>query len=413
MTSSEQHICTICHDEGIYNRAVTWCTECEVFFCGDCEKPHAKFKLSEKHKTMTSDDYQKLHTFLQAMNFQCREHKKKYELYCSFHASPCCVQCITDTHQICHELKPLSHILKQVKLSASVQLLEKDLKNVNGKLVRTITYLKTRISTNNIQKTKAVEKIRHMRKSIDDFLTKLEQQILDDLESKYSKLKSKLVNLVQQMENQTSKLNQMQIEFTKMTQYATEPKTYVIMKDVEKMTFRTLTIPNDLKVLNLSACVALPNSEVIILDFTKYQLLLFGNDGIFIRKVILFSAGPDDACFVRNNIVAVTLGPTNQTALVDVEKNQIIENIRLSHYCRGVASDGKVLIISCGMASTIVNLKDMSHTILYEVQTSRISIFQGHMVLFGLKAKLVATKVPENYSGHLCPMTLKIHEDLQ
>lgn len=64
---------------------------------------------------------------------------------------------------------------------------------------------------------------------------------------------------------------------------------------------------------------------------------------------------------------------------MDVEKNQIIENIRLSHYCRGVASDGKVLIISCGMASTIVNLKDMSHTILYGVQTSRISIFQGHI----------------------------------
>ncbi|VDI48092.1 Hypothetical predicted protein [Mytilus galloprovincialis] len=132
-----------------------------------------------------------------------------------------------------------------------------------------------------------------MRKSIDDFLTKLEQQILDDLESKHSKFKSKLVNLVQQMEKQTS---------------------------------------------------------------------------------------PDDGCFVRNNIVAVTLGPTNETALVDVEKNQIIENISLSHYCRGVASDGKVLIISCGIASTmIVNLKDMSHTILYGVQTSRISIFQGHI----------------------------------
>ncbi|CAG2256474.1 unnamed protein product [Mytilus edulis] len=150
---------------------------------------------------MSAEDYQKLPTFMQEISSQCRDHKKKYELYCSFHACPCCVQCVTDKHKKCQEMKPLSDILQQVKSSASVQLFEKDLKNVKKTWLSHKTY-KTRISTINTQKTKAVEEIQYMRKSINDYLNKLEQDILTDLESKHSKLKSNMASLVQQMEQQ-------------------------------------------------------------------------------------------------------------------------------------------------------------------------------------------------------------------
>ncbi|VDI48093.1 Hypothetical predicted protein [Mytilus galloprovincialis] len=125
MASSEQHICTICNDDGVSNLAVSWCTECEVFLCGDCEKPHSKSRLSRNHKTMSAEDYQKLPTFIQEISSKCRDHKKKFELYCSYHVCPCCVQCVTDKHKKCQEMKTLSGVLQQVKSSASVQLLEK------------------------------------------------------------------------------------------------------------------------------------------------------------------------------------------------------------------------------------------------------------------------------------------------
>ncbi|CAC5391084.1 unnamed protein product [Mytilus coruscus] len=453
MASTEQHICTTCHDDGISNRAVSWCTECKVFFCGDCEKPHSKSRLSKNHKNMSAEDYHRLPTFMQEISIQCRDHKKKFEFYCSFHGCPCCVQCTTDKHQKCQEMKPLSDVLKQVKSSASVQLLEKDLNNVKGNLDNTISYLKTSISTSNIQKSKAVEEIKKMRKSIDDFLTKLEHEILDDLESKHSKLKSKMVILVQQMEQRASKINQMQRELTKMTLYATELQMYIGLIEIEKVTsqamkyiddleredhfserklevkissglqsilqdvksfgdininttpstlhmkagrkdqaqhlvknipgieqvkpslLRTVTFPKDIKSSYIWACVALPDGKFVILDISKYQLLLFSNDGIFIRKVISFSASSVDACFVRNYTVAVTLGTQHQTALVDLEKGSIIQYIKISNYCNGVASNGQMLVISCVNESTIVNLNDMSHTILKGVKASRISFF--------------------------------------
>ncbi|XP_071160744.1 uncharacterized protein [Mytilus edulis] len=128
--STEQPICTICDDDRISKTAVTWCTECEVFFCGKCEKPHRKSRLSKDHKTMSAEDYHQLPTFIVEISSQCREHQEKFERYCPFHACLCCVQYITDKHQKCQDIKPSSVILNQAKSSASVPLFEKDLKNL-------------------------------------------------------------------------------------------------------------------------------------------------------------------------------------------------------------------------------------------------------------------------------------------
>ncbi|XP_071138232.1 E3 ubiquitin-protein ligase TRIM71-like [Mytilus edulis] len=461
MASSFKHLCTICHDDGISNRAVTWCTECEVLFCEDCEKPHSKSRLSKTHKTLPAEHYHQLPTFMQEISSQCKDHNMKFELYCSFHTCPCCVQCVSDIHQKCQDLKALSDVLRHVKASASVQLLEKDLKDVKENLDTTIKYMKTRISTINTQKKIAVEEIRSMGKSINDYLTKLEQDILNDLESKHKKLILDMATILQQMEEQASQINQMQSQFSKMTQYSTELQMFIGLREVEKTTSQTakyiedleigdhfieknlqvnissalqsilrdvksfgdinidtnsstlqikagrkkqaqdlilkvpgikqikpslltrLAIPKDMMYLRIYACRILPDGKFIILDGRKNQLLLFGKDGTFIRIVATFSESPFDACFVRSNTVAVTLGLVHQTPLVDIEKNKskIIQTIKLSHFCYGVASDGKNLVISSNNRHiTTVNLDDMSHTIIERMEgVGRISLFQGNI----------------------------------
>ncbi|VDI61712.1 Hypothetical predicted protein [Mytilus galloprovincialis] len=312
------------------------------------------------------------------------------------------------------------------------------------------------MNTSNSQKTKAAEQIRSMRKSIDDFLNKLEQKILDDLESKHSQLKSKMNTLLQQVKTQANQISQLQSEFSKMTQYATELQTYVGLREIEKTTsqaakyidelksgdnfeeknlevnispalqsilqevkyfgniiintrqstlqikpgrkdqaqnlvpaiprieeikpamLRTLTIPEDMKSEFTPVCRILPDGKYLIIQ--SYALLLFGNDGIFERKVLTFTEYISDACYVTNNTVAVALGVINKTVLVDLKKNQIIQTIKLSHDCSGVASDGKILAVRCNQKSTcIVNLNDMSQAILEEVGATHISLFGGNI----------------------------------
>ncbi|CAC5391104.1 unnamed protein product [Mytilus coruscus] len=449
MSSSAKHICTICHYDDISKAEVTWCKECEVFFCGDCEKPHKKLRVTMLHKTMSSQDCQKLPTFMQEISSQCRDHNKKFERYCVSHACPCCDQCITDKHQNCRDIEALLDNNKQVKVSV-----ENELKEVNDDLDKAITYLKTRIRTIDTQKTETFEQIRYFRKLIDDYLNKIEQKILNDLDSKHSELKLNMASIVLQMEQRLSKIEQMQSEYTKMTQYATELQKYIGLREIKKTTsqtskyiedlesgdhfieknlevnissalqsilqdvksfgdihinttsfilklkagkkdqakcipvidqikpnlFKRLTIPQSMKCLNIMACLVLPDDKVIILDYNKKQLLLFSNDGM--RKVFTFREYPLDACFVRNNTVAVILGSANQAGLVDVELNTIIQIVEISHYCYGVASDGRNLIISSNKYKiTKVNLDDMSQTIFEKgvEELYYISLFQGNI----------------------------------
>ncbi|CAG2225727.1 unnamed protein product [Mytilus edulis] len=296
-----------------------------------------------------------------------------------------------------------------------------------------------------------------MKKSIVDYLNKLEQQIIDELGSKHEKLVSNMDTIVKQMEQRASQIGQMQNDFIQMTQYATELQMYVglneietftsesakyietlesgnlfddknievnisshlqsILRDVESFgdinisstfsTFRVktgrkdqaqhlvsnthgveqirpsmlrqLTIPEDMKYLNILACLVLFDGQIIILEKNKKQLLLFRNDGILIGEVVTFSQYPCDVCLVRNNTVAVTLEIGNETALVDVEKDEILKLIRISHSCKEVASDGQIMVVCNEKTSTVVNLNDMSQTILGVVVGRHISLLKGNI----------------------------------
>ncbi|CAG2236802.1 unnamed protein product [Mytilus edulis] len=210
-----------------------------------------------------------------------------------------------------------------------------------------------------------------MRKSIDDFLNKLEQEILNDLDSKQSKLKSKMNTLLQQLKTQANQMSQLQSEFSKM-QYSTKLQTYVGLREIEKTTseaakhledlksggpldevnleltisselqsilkdvksfgdinintspftlqlkavrkdqaqylvhatptieqikpsfLRQLTIPEDRKTISIKACRILPDGKYFIIDNSckdnhdNSKLLLFSNDGMFMREVVKF-----------------------------------------------------------------------------------------------------------------------------
>ncbi|VDI18268.1 Hypothetical predicted protein [Mytilus galloprovincialis] len=293
-------------------------------------------------------------------------------------------------------MKPLSDILKQFKSSASVQLLELDLKDIQEDFKNIKRYLKQRLSVCDIEKTKAMEEILSMRKSIDDYLNRLEKELYTDLESKHLDMKTKMKNLRHQIKQHAIHIDQRQEEFFKMKQYANELQMYVGLREIEKsvsearqyidglqtrgylneenievdisstiksivqediqlfgkicissrpytlqlkagrrdqaqylasnypgmeqikpLFIRTLKIPENMISLQICACVILPDGKFGILDFTGKRLLLFSNEGIFMREVMKFERNPWNLCFVKDNTVAVALGLAGRTLLVD------------------------------------------------------------------------------------------------
>ncbi|XP_063405895.1 uncharacterized protein LOC134689856 [Mytilus trossulus] len=247
MASPRKDFCTLCKEDNVISDAVVWCTECEVFLCIDCEKHHKRSRTSKDHTTISAGNYHKLPSFIKGTSNMCKVHDRKFELYCSFHACACCVHCTTDNHQSCQSMKPLSEFLKQVKLSAAVPLLEKDLKDLNKNFNEIVEYLKKRKGTNSEQKTEAIRSIRSMRKSIDDHLNKLEQQLLQDLEIEHSKLKSHMETLLVDVDKRANQIRQLQNEFSNMTKYATELQTYVGLTEIEKITSKEANYIEDIK----------------------------------------------------------------------------------------------------------------------------------------------------------------------
>ncbi|CAC5355939.1 SPTB [Mytilus coruscus] len=454
-SSSCSDFCTFCQDDNVTSQAVTICTECEVFLCQECEKHHRKVRLSQHHKTMSIEDFHKLPAFVKDISIQCKDHNMKYELFCSFHSCPCCVKCVSK-HQKCQNMKPLSDIISQIKSSASVYLCENDLKDLIENFEVILFYLKRRIDENNIQRTNAVEESRTIRRSIDDYLNGLEQQILVDLKTKRSTLKSNMNTLLKHIGHQSNKISNLQEKLSKMTQYATELQMFVGLEEFEKATSEVEIYVDDLKSgghlnentleikvashlqsisevvksfgeinittsscsvqlktgrndqaqdvvpgieqiqpslvrtltdeigpINICACCILPDSNFLILEYPQKQLLLFSHDGIFIKTVVTFNEFTGDLCLVRNDTVAVTFesNVNNQTAIVNMEKNEITKTIEISHDCLAVTSNGQMLVIS-GVGtkkSTLINLKDMSLKILEGVWGNRISLFKENI----------------------------------
>ena len=246
-SSSRTNLCTLCQEDDVPNEAVTWCTDCEVLLCKDCDKHHNKSRSSQYHNTMSTEDYHEQPAFIHEVSSRCKDHNKKFELYCSFHACPCCVQCVFN-HQKCQDMKPLGDILTHVKSSASVQKVEKDLKVLQKNFDEVLIYFKSRIDKIHIQKTEAIEEIRDMRESIDDYFNRLEQKVLDDLESKHSKLNSNISTLVEQIEQRSIKILKLQEDFSKMTQFATDLQMYVGLREIEKTTSEAAKYISDLEV---------------------------------------------------------------------------------------------------------------------------------------------------------------------
>ncbi|CAG2189758.1 unnamed protein product [Mytilus edulis] len=456
MASPSKDFCTLCKEKDVTSDAVTWCLECEVLLCIDCEKHHTKLRSSKDHKTISSERYHELPSFIKGTSNMCKIHDRKFELYCSFHVCACCVNCVTDEHQTCQTIKPLSDILKQVTSSDAVPLLEKELKDLEKHIEEIKDYLRNRININAMQKTEAIQNIQAMRKSIDDHLNQLEQELLKDLEIEHSKLKPEIETLLHEVDRRAKQIKKLQNDFENMTKYATELQTYIGLKEIKNITSQERNYFNDLKrgfnlnernlhvttspdlasilhdvksfgeitidtypcnvqenlerkdqalylvpdptidqikpsfsnklnvplerSLRIADCCILPDCNYLIVDSVSKDLLLFKNNGTFIRTVLSFEKTPGSVCFVKDGTVAVSFD--GEVTLVDINKSQVERNFKFPEvYCSGVSSDGHVLVISMPYEKNVIvmNLLDESKQNLEGIYVNYISLVKGYI----------------------------------
>ncbi|CAG2224833.1 unnamed protein product [Mytilus edulis] len=398
MSLSDRYICILCKQE---NEA-TWCMDCD-------------------HITIVSEEYHKLPSFMKETSNICKDHDRKYELYCSDHECACCSECTLDKHDKCQDIKLLLEINRNINSSDSIPFLDEDLKNLGEKFEQIIEYLHNRIRTNKNQKTQILKEIKSVRKSIDDYLDKIEGQILAELQSKHSKIQTKEIKKASSQESKyiedlESKGNfdkhNLHVNISSALQsvltdvksfgdisitnqpYSSNVKVIIgdevqhsvpktpCMEQIKPTFLNTLKFPGRQKYLMMKLLV-LDDGKFLALENHQESLMLFGTDGYFWRNVVKFSKDdfPFNFCNISNNIVAVSLYYKHQVILVDIEKNKTIETIDMPGACCDISCNGQTLAISLSDDAKIIllNLQDKSSKIIEAVQLTHLVLFKENI----------------------------------
>lgn len=236
MESSASYFCSLCQEDDETSTAVTWCAECEVFLCPECQKHHGRSKMSRNHLVMSLHDYQNLPEFILKIKNNCKDHDQRYELFCSFHDAACCVKCIKDKHDNCKGLVPLGEVVGNIKSSAHVSQVEKNLIDLLGNLKSIKNFFSDNLASLQKQKTEAVGKVHKMRQSINEHLDKLEKCLLNDIESEFTKTRDIIGGLKIEIERKSEQIEQKQKDFSNMVEFSTDLQTYFGLHEVEKIT---------------------------------------------------------------------------------------------------------------------------------------------------------------------------------
>ncbi|XP_063398798.1 uncharacterized protein LOC134683440 [Mytilus trossulus] len=123
---ASKHLCQPCETEDTLVPAVKWCTECEENLCKECFQFHKKGKATKTHHVV---DVSEAGIFPTLENKQCSKHNDMLlDLFCVDHDALTCRQCMTAEHRACSKLLPLDVAAKDVRSSALVSDVSKDLK---------------------------------------------------------------------------------------------------------------------------------------------------------------------------------------------------------------------------------------------------------------------------------------------
>ncbi|XP_071141820.1 uncharacterized protein [Mytilus edulis] len=377
MASPSKDFCSLCKEDDVTSDAVLWCTECEVFLCVECEKHHKRSRSSKDHYTISAQNYLGLPSFIKGTTNLCTVHDRKFELYCSFHASACCVLCVTDEHQTCQTLNPLSDILKEVKSSAAVTILKKDLKDLNENF-------------DEIQCSRILEKYDKSKRNREN--TSQEGKYIEDLKRGHdlnerylhvtiSPVLAAILNDVMSFGEITADTRPCNgLANAGRKNQAQQLVPFPTIDQIKPSFSNTLNVPEG-KGKRFVDCCILPDGNCVVLDEVCKSLIMFRNDGTFIRSIVSFKDFPDSVSFVNDDTVAVSFYYACDVTFVDMGRGKVDRNFKFPKHCSGVSSDGQVLVISMPTVRNVIvmNLIDESEQNLEEIYIHNMSLLKGNI----------------------------------
>lgn len=179
--------------------AELWCTLCKQGLCSDCKVHHRSVGSTKKHEVLPIEEYHRLLNFVSNMKEFCGLHGKKFDYYCGNHNCACCSGCLASKHAKCNNTHFIDDNLTQLKTPRMLTDLEKRSKQLASDIHSIRDNRKENIKNIEQQRQKIQKEIVNARKTINQFLDKIEHDTL--------------VNLTMAEEKQIGELDDVMLEF--------------------------------------------------------------------------------------------------------------------------------------------------------------------------------------------------------
>lgn len=388
--------CSPCGYEDICTNAYTWCTYCEEGFCLKCAKVHRSTKMSRDHICISVEEYEKITELI--VHLDCKNHKKRRDLFCKKHDKGICVVCITSDHKDCDEIILIEEAATNAKPSTALADLETI---ISGMLNKLKCCINDRVmASTKIDKDEQLikETIRDIRLSLDQRLDELEQILLLELKSKYESCKRELTKSVKDFELIEKEFESINKQITILKEFASDIQMFFVTRQTnpkikkrivciedkmrqqynyslkvephpminslltdiqqfgniklnEETDFRSICLrlkqKFKLKEINwpITGCIILPNERIIVASYVdKIPLQEYDISGNHIRDIAVSSA-PFDLTIIDTQHIAVTYGRDQFLENININTNCAVRKINVKGNCYGIShQDGKLYV---------------------------------------------------------------------
>ena len=231
MADRSGRLCDLCEVQHLTNEAEIWCPQCEEALCSKCKVHHEIARITKTHEIVGIEDYCKLPESVQQITLHCDEHSQRLEYICSSHDTPYCVKCINTIHKNCKDtLTPLQEVIENVKSAKFMLDLETSITDLQVNIQKVLNIQTSNMDSLNKQKLLCQKEIQETRQDINKKLDELEQDILDQLSSIYTKHNSKIEELITDLKSRKQRVDESECVLSAIKQHATEFQTYLSIR---------------------------------------------------------------------------------------------------------------------------------------------------------------------------------------
>ncbi|CAC5395518.1 unnamed protein product [Mytilus coruscus] len=216
MSTSTQS-CGVCELRHITKPSIIWCTECDEGLCIECQEHHSLSKSSRNHNTIPITNYQKLPPDVLKISKYCEQHNEQFQIYCKNHETPCCSNCVVESHSDCREFTKLSEAILNVKTSNAFLEIEHTLAEMSDNI--------TKLRENRLENLKKISENNH--------LDKLQEEIRKELYEVEEKENKEISQFIELLRDKEMEITECQTNMSSIKQYASDMQAFISMRKLE------------------------------------------------------------------------------------------------------------------------------------------------------------------------------------